>query len=254
MENLLDLVKGQITETIIHKAAAYLGEDANATAKAFDMALPAVLSGIVNEAATSSGAENLVNTLKNSEKQGDIMGSLGFLLGGGSATQGLLDTGGSIVTRLFGSHMSGISNFLAQFSGIKSSSASGLMSIAAPIFINIISHKLGNNQTAGDLTHLLGQQLPYLQNAHLPTGLKETMGLKNITLNTPSVPKAVESISANNGVVAWVLLLAAAAIALYSYKACNVKMPEVPTATPVIEKIIPVSDTVKTVKLPEMGK
>ena len=115
--NLLDLVKGQLSDTFLSKAAGFLGEDSSTTSKAMGLILPSVLGGMANKAADANGATQLFDLMKSQDNSSDIFGSLGTLLGGGSATQGLMDSGGGIVNSLFGNKTSGIASVLVLGSG-----------------------------------------------------------------------------------------------------------------------------------------
>ena len=253
--NLLDLVKGQLSDTFLSKAAGFLGEDSSTTSKAMGLILPSVLGGMANKAADANGATQLFDLMKSQDNSSDIFGSLGTLLGGGSATQGLMDSGGGIVNSLFGNKTSGIASVIASAVGMKSGSASSLMSIAAPILMNVISQKLGGGATSSSLVSLLGSQLPFLKNAGLPSALTSALGLTNLNLNTPSVPAAkVETEEGGFGkFLPWLLVVAAGLAAFYLFKTCNVKTPETPQvamAQPTAPVAPAVNETVKKLTLP----
>ncbi len=252
--NLLDLVKGQLSDALLSKAASFLGEDNSVTSKAMGLILPSVLGGMANKAADANGATQLFDLMKSQDNSSDIFGALGTLLGGGSVTQGLLDSGGGIVNALFGNKTSGIASVIASAVGMKSGSASSLMSIAAPILMNVIARKLGGGATSSSLVSLLGSQLPFLKNAGLPSALTSALGLTNLNLNTPSVPAAkVETEEGGFGkFLPWLLVAAAGLAAFYLFKTCNIKTPE---AAKVVEQpavlVAPaVVETVKKLTLP----
>ena len=249
--NLLDGVKGQLTDALLSKAASFLGEDSGITSKAMALILPSVLGGMANKAADANGATQLFDILKDQDHSSDIFGSLGTLLGGGSATQGLLESGGSTVNALFGNKTSSIASVIASAVGMKSGSASSLMSIAAPILMNVISRKLGGGATASGLVGLLGSQLPFLKNAGLPSALTSALGLSNLNLMPPSVsaPKVAAEEGGLGKFLPWFLLAAAGLAGVYFFKTCNTKVPEALTATVVVEKpVAPTAAVVETVK------
>jgi OmpA-OmpF porin, OOP family len=256
--NLIDLVKGQLSEALLSKAAGFLGEDSAVTTKAINLILPSVLGGMANKVTNADGASQLFGLMQNQDHSTDIFGSLGTLLGGGSATQGLLDSGGSVVSSIFGNKTSGISSVIASAVGMKTGSASSLMSIAAPILMNVISRNLGGGATAGSLVSLLGSQLPFLRSAGLPSALTSALGLSNLNLlTTPSLssPKPVVEEGGFGKFLPWLLLLAAALAGFYFFKSCNTKTPEMPVAAAVVEApIAPIApaivETVKKLTLP----
>lgn len=254
--NLLDLVKGQLSDALLSKAAGFLGEDSGITSKAMGLILPSVLGGMANKAANANGASQLFDLMNTQDNSNDIFGSLGTLLGGGSATQGLLDSGGGMVNALFGNKTSNIAGVIASAVGMKSGSASSLMSIAAPILMNVISRKLGGGATASGLVSLLGSQLPFLKNAGLPSALTSALGLSNLNLTTPSVsaPKMDVEEGGLGKFLPWLLVVAAGLAAFYLFKTCNTKVPEMPAKVAVQQPAAPVApaivETVKKLTLP----
>lgn len=254
--NLLDLVKGQLSDAILSKAAGFLGEDHAMTTKAMNLILPSVLGGMANKSANADGATELFGMMKNQESSTDIFGSLGTLLGGGSATQGLLESGGGMINALFGNKTSNIASVIASAVGMKTGSASSLMSIAAPILMNVMSRKMGSDASAGGLVNLLGSQLPFLKNAGLPTALTSALGLSNLNLTPPSVP--APKIAVEEGglgkFLPWLILLGAALAGFYFFKSCNTETPQTPVAAAVEAPIAPIGpaivETVKKLTLP----
>jgi hypothetical protein len=63
--NILDLVKGQLSDTILSKVAGFLGEDHAAASKAMGLILPSVLGGMANKASNADGATELFGLMNN---------------------------------------------------------------------------------------------------------------------------------------------------------------------------------------------
>ena len=266
--NLLEIVKKQISGEILQKAAAFLGEDTSASQKALNAILPSVLGGVVNQSTSISSATNLMNTLTTDGHDGSIFNSLSNLLNGGSATQGLMAAGDGIVKSLFGNKTSGIVDWIASYAGIKTGSASGLMSLVAPVVMGAIGKQISGGQTGvSGLMSLLGGQTNFIKNA-LPAGLSSVLGLSNLRLETPSVVSTAqaEKIASEahitvaeksllSRVLPWFILLLAGLAGMFYLKMCNTKAPEPPQATAVTEipqvvAPLPV-DTIKKLSLPE---
>ncbi len=251
--NLLDLVKGQLGEAVMGQAAQFLGENPTAASKAMGALLPAVLGGVANQAATPSGAASLLSSLTSGGHDGSIFNSLGSMLGGGSATQGLVGAGSSIVKGLFGDRVGGIVDFVAQFAGIKSGSASSLMSMAAPLVMGAIGKQVGGGGLSS-LTSLLGGQTEFIKKA-LPAGMGSLLGLSNLNLDAPKLTAPViETPDAPKmNWMPWLLLGAAALAAFYFFRQCKTTTPEPPkveAVTPPVKVETPVVDTVvKAIKL-----
>lgn len=265
--NLLEIVKKQISGEILQKAAAFLGEDTGASQKALYAILPSVLGGVVNQSTSISSATNLMNTITTDGHDGSIFNSLSNLLNGGSATQGLMSAGDGIVKNLFGNKTSGIVDWIASYAGIKTGSASGLMSLIAPVVMGAIGKQISGGQTGvSGLMSLLGGQTNFIKNA-LPAGLSSVLGLSNLRLETPSVVSTAqaEKIASEahitmaeksllSRVLPWFILLLAGLAGMFYLKMCNTKAPEPPQATAVTEVpqvVAPVVDTIKKLSLPE---
>ena len=265
--NLLEIVKKQISGEVLQKAAAFLGEDTNASQKALNAILPSLLGGVVNQSTSISSATNLMNTLTTDGHDGSIFNSLSNLLNGGSATQGLMAAGDGIVKNLFGNKTSGIVDWIASYAGIKTGSASGLMSLTAPVVMGAIGKQISSGQTGvSGLMSLLSGQTNFIKNA-LPAGLSSVLGLSNLILDTPSVVSTAqaEKIASEahitvaeksllSRVLPWFILLLAGLAGMFYLKMCNTKAPEPPQATAVTEVpqvVAPVVDTIKKLTLPE---
>jgi OmpA-OmpF porin, OOP family len=176
--NVLELLKGQMGNMVVEKAAQYLGEDAGAAGKAMSAILPSVLGGVMNQATNISGATNLLNMLSNGGHDGSIFSNLGSLLSGGSATQGLVNAGSGIIKGLFGDKVGSIVDFIAKFAGVKSSSASSLLGMAAPLVMGMIGKQSAGLGASG-LMKLLGGQSDFIK-AALPAGMGSILGLAGL--------------------------------------------------------------------------
>ena len=248
--NLLEIVKTQINNTIINKAAGLLGENGAATQKALDILLPSVLGGMANKATTLSGADNLLGEINRDGHDGSILDTLSQILGNGTEAQGLLKNGGNITNNLFGDNVSSITDWVASFAGIKSGSAKNLLNLAAPIIMGAVGKNMDSSRTASSLVALLGAQLPFLKKI-LPAELTPILGLSQLNLSTPiaketprpitAIPKALDT-TLDDGtplmkrLLPWLLLLGAALAGLFFLRTCKSQTPEVvPTTTPVVQ-------------------
>jgi hypothetical protein len=63
--NILDLVKGQLSDMLLSKAAGFLGEDNAATTKAMNLILPSILGGMANKATNAEDASQLFGLMQN---------------------------------------------------------------------------------------------------------------------------------------------------------------------------------------------
>ena len=264
--NLLDRVKKQITDDVLQKAAAFLGEDTQASQKALNAILPSLLGGVVNQSTNVKDATQLANVIYIEGHDGNIFNSYANLFNGGSATQGLMVSGDHIVKNIFVHKTSSIVDWIAAYAGIKTGSASGLMNMVAPIVMGAVGEHLTIGQSqVSNLMNLLNGQTNFIKSA-LPAGLSSVLGLSNLILDTPSVVSTAqaEKIASEahtlvaeksllSRVLPWFFLLLAGLAGMFYLKTCNTKAPESPQATAVTEvpQIVAPVDTIKRLSLPE---
>jgi OmpA-OmpF porin, OOP family len=174
--NLLDLVKTQLTSSIITQTSKFLGESENGTQNALAAALPAVLGGIVNKVSTNDGAKNLMDLLLQGKHDGGILDNFSNIIGNSSQTQGLIQSGNGLLKSLVGDKVSGIVNVISTISGISSGSISSLLGIITPLFMGTIGRQVStNNLGLSGLTSLLSSQIPFIKET-LPATLASVLG------------------------------------------------------------------------------
>ncbi|MBV4358092.1 OmpA family protein [Pinibacter aurantiacus] len=226
--SLLDSVKNYFHSDFISKAASLLGENNVAVSKAVNAGIPAVLAGIIGNA-QSDGGTNLLNAAKQAAASGMPEAPENLFSGAGSS---LLSTGSSFISSIFGNNSGVIGNLISNFSGIKSSTATSILSAIAPIALGFIGKEAtSNNLSASGLTNWLGSQKQDILNA-LPAGftlptLGKTMRPADTAYNA-SLPPAEKS---GTNWLLW-LLIAIVLIALlwYLMRSCNKNVPPPPPA------------------------
>lgn len=253
--NLLALLKDNLTPEIISKAANLVGENPANTATAMSGILPAVLGSVVGKASTSDGASSLMSMITGGGHSGGMLDNLGSMLGGGASTDTMLAGGSGILSSLLGDKVGGIASIIGNFAGIKSGSASSLMSMAAPMIMGLIGKQVSSNglNASGLMSMLAGQKDNIA--AAMPAGLGDKLGgllgmgsmfsgastmmsgmandaTKTVSSATNYASDKVEE--AAGGLPKWLLplIIGLAVIAglLYFMKGCN-KTPEAVTST-----------------------
>lgn len=166
--NLIEAAKGLFNNELIGKASSLLGESDNAVSKALGGIIPSLLGGLIDKTSGSEGAATVAQLAKETNEQG-IAGNLAGLLGD---TDGLLAKGAGLLSGLFGKDAASLlSNVIAQFSGVKNSSAGSLLSMAAPAVLGMLgNHAKNNNLDAAGMGSLLSSQKDSIA-AALPAGL-----------------------------------------------------------------------------------
>lgn len=232
--NIFDAVKGQITPDLINKASSFLGESESSIGKAFSGILPSLLGGIISKSSSGNAGANEVFRLAKESHNTGFEGILGNVFNDGGA---FLNKGANFLKHIFGDKAESIIESISNFAGIKRSSSSSLMSLAAPMVLNTIGkHTNDTGLTVGGLTSLLSSQKNNLINL-LPTGLSSIagiVGLDNVSTSLSNETRknlsAVrnyneENESRSSSPLKWLLpllLIALAALAIWYFaKGCN---------------------------------
>lgn len=251
--NIVETLKGYISPELISKASSLLGESENNTATAFSQAIPGILAGLLHRSADA----NVVNTVAGAFKEPDLGNVLvnpaTALTSGGS---GLIEKGKAFLSGIFGDKLTALSNSLSESSGVKSSSATSILSMAAPLVLSFLGKKtkeegIGVSGLAG---FLASQKEHIIQSA--PSGLAGALGLgslsalgSNLFSNVQSaagrVGNAVEDGASRTARFRPLWIIAAiAAIALIVWKNCVDKTgPATPPAADSTATAVKTTDT-----------
>lgn len=172
--NILDAVKGHFTPDLISKASSFLGESDSAVGKAISGILPSVLGGLISKSTSgTAGADEVFNLAKESHNNG-FLGGLGNVFSDGGS---LLSKGTELLKNIFGNKADGVIEAIAGFAGIKKSSVSSLMSVAAPTALSTLGkHANDTGLSAGGLMSLLNSQKSSIMSM-LPGGLSSLAGM-----------------------------------------------------------------------------
>ncbi len=236
--DLLGLVKDQLSAAVVGKIGDFLGESHEGTGSAISSAMPMILGGLMQKGATTEGASDIMNLIKNDGHDGGILDNLSGLLGNSDNMSGLLSAGSGILGSLFGDKIGGIANLISGASGIKSSSASSLMSIAGPILMGVLGKQVGGSGlgVAGLANMLMGQKDAV--KAALPAGADGFLNMAGLGdfLGTAKTVAAAAPVAAATAAAStftndddkggfnwmpWALLAVLGLGALYYFKSCR---------------------------------
>lgn len=237
--NLIDAAKGLFTSELVSKASSYLGESESGVSKALSGILPSVIGGIADRASSNEGA-NAISNLAKEHHGGGILDNIGNFFGAEGG--GLFNKAAGALGGLFGDSKVGmLTSLVSNFSGIKSSAATSLLSMAAPAVLGMIGkHASDNNLDAGGLASMLAGQKANIA-AAVPQGFNLGSVFSGFGGDTAKVVSAVTGSAKSAGAAAThyageaaektggamkfllpLLLLALAAMAvLYFWKGCG---------------------------------
>jgi outer membrane protein OmpA-like peptidoglycan-associated protein len=257
--NLVDAAKGLFTNELVGKASSFLGESEGGVTKAIGGILPSLISGMVGKAGTNDGAATIAN-LAAEQHNGGVLGSVGNFFGNDGG--GMLNKGAGLLSGLFGDKVGGLTSLLSNFAGLRSSSITSLLSMAAPAILGLLGkHAATNNMGTSGIASLLSSQKDNVA-AAMPAGLNLSSIFGNATTEAKTAVHnttqyAEETVEKTGGALKMLLpllLLALAGMAAwYFFKdGCNkpaVDVPAIKIDSPVIKKDTGVVATiVNTVK------
>ena len=183
--NLLDLAKSYLNDDIISEVSNQLGETTQATRTALDGALPTVLSGLVQRASEPGGTSSVMDLMAQmmtpnraageviAPVEGEVINHLGNLAGNGTggSMSNLLAMGSDVVSSLFGEKAGTITGALASYSGVRTTSASSLLSLAGPVLLSVLGQKMAADDGGPtELGSLMSGQTEYVESS-MPSGL-----------------------------------------------------------------------------------
>jgi outer membrane protein OmpA-like peptidoglycan-associated protein len=264
----MDSVKGLLGNDFISKASNMLGEEETKVQNAVSGIVPSVLTGILNKAGSGEGTA-MLRIAKETANSG-ILSSIGNFL----ASSGLLARGADLLNSLFGDRATDVANAISSFSGVKSTSATALMSVAAPAALGVIGQRADAiNMNTSSFLSVLNNQKDEILNA-IPPGLnlagamgvgslgtigsKLSAALSGFTGQVKDMPGRIRKTSSARWLVPVILIIAALGVLWYLKSRRNDdRKTEVATNTIKTDSVvaspppssIPANETIK-VKLP----
>lgn len=163
MFSLQDLLGQQQGSEAEEHIASNVGADRSAVSTAIAAALPAILGGLANNAATPDGAQSLNNALEQDHGGGGVLGNLGglagMIFGGGQEQQSVPAeaNAGGILGHVLGGNQGAVAQEVSQKSGLGMGQVAQILMFVAPIVMGHLGReKQQQNVGADGLGGLLG--------------------------------------------------------------------------------------------------
>ncbi|QEG20671.1 DUF937 domain-containing protein [Mariniblastus fucicola] len=178
--NIMDLVKGAVSDQVMGQIGGLLGTDAKKTPSLFETAAGSILGGLMKKASTPQGAQDIFGA---AQKQDDsVLDKLGDLLGGGDSTDEFEKQGSGILDMVLGGgqQTNGMIGMIAKSLGLDKGVVGKLLMMAAPIIMGVIGKHIKNKALdAVGLGNLLGEQKSHL-GKYMPASLTNDLGFSNM--------------------------------------------------------------------------
>lgn len=179
--DILGLIKDKLTDSVIEKVSNFLGEHPENIGSALNSSVPIVLGGIMRNASNDEDTSKVMDVLKDGGHTGEILDDLPSLLSNFDKTQLLITIGTNIFNHFTGSKSNAIVEKLSSLTGIRKTSASSLVGLAAPLVLGALG-KVVNKEGLGvsGLTRLLADQRESVFGA-LPPVIANQLNFKGTT-------------------------------------------------------------------------
>jgi hypothetical protein len=169
MFSLQDLLGHERGTEAVEQISQNVGADSSLVNSAIQMALPALINGLANNAATSEGAQSLDAALEQDHSGGGVLDNLGGLAGmifGGrqeAAPPPRQADAGGILGHILGSNQGQVAQEVSQKSGLDMGQVAQILMFLAPIVMGYLGKQkqeqgVGADGLGGLLGGLLGGQ------------------------------------------------------------------------------------------------
>lgn len=224
--NFLETVKNYFTSEFSIMASNSLDESSAGISRAINAIIPVGLAGILRKANSGEEGANRIYDLSKD--------AVSYL----SPIPNLTDLhneekGSDLPSAIFGNEESKIDGSIAQYAGIKKSSASSLITLAIPDILGLLGkHAVENNLSASGLAGFLSAQKDQVRQAIPPglTSVAEMLGLGGLGTAVPSTATELNSLDGGDAIpqrkknIKWIpiiTILAVILLLIYFSRGCE---------------------------------
>jgi len=174
---LLQTATSLLTPDFVTRASSQLGEPEDSVLKALSRgAVPTLLAGLAAKSQERGGAERILALLGDPAFEPRSARNPGALFGEGGVGAGLRELGGRLLAMLFGGRLDALTTGLAEFAGIRPSSSSSLLRVAAPLLLGLVGDRAKRDGLdAAGLSRLFAGERDAILNA-VPATLRNAIG------------------------------------------------------------------------------
>src|SRR5262245_43136175 len=154
----------------LNHIAAALGESPARTQTALGAALPALLGALATKASAASGVSDLLDLIRRNKLDARQFTETSAATATAANVKELMSSGRPVLEYALGGRTNSVTDWISSFAGIARSSATSLLTLAAPLLIGRIGRIAGSGGlNATNLQNVLAEQRAYLQD--VPAGL-----------------------------------------------------------------------------------
>ncbi len=234
--NLIELFKNTVGDSLVRQTSGSIGESAQSISSSLESIVPSLLGTMILKGNTDAGARGLLDFISGNGLEDITLNEASFLEGGNGIEQ-LMAKGSGVLQYLVGDKVASMVDWISGGGGLKTSSASSLLKIAAPLLMGFFGRliKEGSLNASGVKDLLLSQSEYVTQGT--PKGPSELLGFSS--LGKPAMAPSINMASsggtnapAGSGGMSkflpWlILVLASLGLFYFLQKGCNSSAPPV---------------------------
>jgi hypothetical protein len=163
--NLIETAKNFLTNELVSKSQSYFGDSEKGVTRAISGIIPSIVSGLADKASTQDGAYSVIQLAQDYHQSGILNNIENFL---GNRNNSFLNERKNLADDLFGSDKTEqLSAIVADFSGVKISTASSLSNITLSTILAFLGRHAANSSMG---TSSIITALNHHANAGFPAG------------------------------------------------------------------------------------
>lgn len=221
--NLIDIFKNSFGDMLVRECSGLMGESAQSISSSMDTIIPTLLNALIMKVNSDQNAKQLLDFISEN--------GLNETSFNASGNDQLMIKGASVLNYLFGNQISPLVDSISAAGGLKTSSASSLLKIIAPLFVGFFGRKVNEySLNASGAKDLLLSQADFVKQI-LPSHIIDVQIDKTVDSLPISSVSNTDMMNYNpptgmSKFLPWiVLLLASLGLFYFLQKGCNASGP-----------------------------
>ena len=197
--NLIELVKGQLGDSVLAQLGSLIGESTENTKNAVEASVPTLLGSIVDKVSSDTDAAGMLSNVLDNLDEGIADDFSGFIQP--DKQPAIAEKGLGLLQGLLGDNLSSVVDMISKFSGVGNKSSTSMLSMILPLVLGFIGKQ---RNTAGldqdGVLGLLNSQTDNIKTS-MPTGMGDLLSgsgiLSGLTsmLSTDAASNVVSDLS-----------------------------------------------------------
>ncbi|WP_266367207.1 DUF937 domain-containing protein [Tellurirhabdus rosea] len=157
--NLVAVLKENLTDTVVSRAAYYVDENPEKTRTALEGIVCTIVAGLMKRTTTEIGVNQLFNAIQKGKYDGSLVASFPDLLKDPEQVSRLAEAGSNSISHLLPAMKSSMGTMISSYANIKNSAAITLLGLMTPVALGTLHQLvLEKKMDADALASLLADQ------------------------------------------------------------------------------------------------